>query len=147
MRLDITIHYITMKKALLFTLIAMTVSARAMASDTYAVSYNGTATLQYVVDEEEKLSENEVAKIVIELLKEYKGKLAEACSVEEIINISAEIEKEYDRLSDKYSEQLKAILVDGKPKLKKFKDEIGSLIDNIAKTAEKKTIEFLKESF
>ena len=136
-----------MKKALLFTLVAMSVSVKAMASDTYAVSYNKTATQQHVVDEEEKLSENEVAKIVIELLKEYKGKLAEACSVDEIISISAEMKKEYDRLSEKYSEQLKAILVEGKPKLKKFKDEIGSLIDNIAKTAEKKTIEFLKESF
>ena len=137
-----------MKKALLFTLVAMSVSVKAMASDTYAVSYNKTATQQQVVDdEEEKLSENEVAKIVIELLKEYKGKLAEACSVDEIISISAEMKKEYDRLSEKYSEQLKAILVEGKPKLKKFKDEIGSLIDNIAKTAEKKTIEFLKESF
>ena len=135
-----------MKRAV-FTLALMFIAFKGAANESYQNRVNNERPgYQYTTDEKKKASEKEVADMVVELLKGYTEKLSSAGSVQELMDLVAEIKVEYDKLCEEYSAQISSIMDENKPKFDKLKNEINALIESLAKTAEKKAKEFIKEN-
>ena len=123
---------------------------KAFANETQCNSFNrDIPQLQHVDDndEDDKLSEKDVTKIIIELLNSYKEKLMSTVNIDEVLSVGADMKKDIDVLFSKYSVQLNAIMTENKPQLKKMKQEITSIIEGLSKVAEKKTKDLIKGTF
>lgn len=134
-------------KRFIFTIALMFIAFKGAANESYQNTVNNERPgYLYTTDDKKKVSEKEVADMVVELLKGYTEKLSSAGSVQELMGLVAEIKVEYDKLCEEYSSQISSIMDENKPKFDKLKNEINALIESLAKTAEKKAKEFIKEN-